>query len=101
MPIAPPPSSVAPSEFGPVGNGPNGPDNGVPGQATSAPIVPPDPRALQATRAVAQIVMASRQLADSFPEVIPEVREIGNQAQMIQRKLVASLPPSNPPAPPI
>lgn len=93
MALMPPPSSV-PSD----GLAPN---NGVPGQATSAPIPAPDPSVMEVTQSVAQIVMLSRKLADAHPEVTPEVREINNQVQMIQRKLVSMLPPSNVPAPPM
>lgn len=96
--IGPPPSSVAPSEFGDQGQSP---DAGTNGSVTSAPLQPPPPGAMQTVQQVAMMVNISRSLADAHPECIPEVREINNQLQMIQRKLVQSLPPSQVPAPPV
>ena len=96
--VGPPPSSVPNSDLGANANAPGA---GTGGQVTSAPPQPPPPGAMETVQLVASIVMASRKLADSHPELIPEVREIGNQCQMIQRKLVQSLPPSQAPGPPV
>ncbi len=86
--MPPPPSSVPSNEFGPS-------------QATTAPPQPPPPSAMRSVQLVTSMVTAARQLADDFPELTPEVRQINDIIQKMQLKLVRSLPPSEVPAPPI
>lgn len=99
MALSPPPSSVGPDEFG--GLQPQAQSDPTGAQATSAPVQPPPPGAMETVQLVASIAIASRKLADQNPELIPEIREINNQLQLIQRKLVQAFPPSQVPAPPM
>lgn len=50
---------------------------------------------------VHQIVGASRQLAVQFPATAPVCRQINDLVQQLQMKIVQSIPPAEPAAPPV
>jgi hypothetical protein len=78
------------------GSGP-GPGGGF---VSPAPAVE-DPRAANALKASLIIVASARSLAEQFPAVTPEVRQINDLVQRMQMKIKAGQQPAETQAPPI
>ncbi len=91
MATAPIPAPEAP---GAVGPGPGG------GFVSPAPPVE-DARASNALQATLTIVSNARRLADQYPQVTPEVRQINDLMQRIQAKIKAGQAPVETQAPPL
>ena len=77
-----------------TGPGPGG------GFASPAPAIS-DPRASDALQATLTIVSASRRLAEQFPQVTPEARQINDLVQQMQAKIKGGQQPAETQAPPL
>lgn len=74
---------------------------GTGGGFPSEPSAQPDPRDMQATMLVAQIVQAARRLGTMYPAAIEEMRTITNAMSRAQMKIVNSKPAPEVSAPPV
>lgn len=80
----------------PNGSGP-GPGGGM---ISPAPAIG-DAQASNALQATLTIVSNARRLADQYPQVSPEVRQINDLMQRIQAKIKAGQQPAETQAPPV
>ncbi len=98
---------MATSPIVPPPPGGSAPDQSSPAQPmTSPPAVSPDPQqsggmANQAAFSTLNIVQNARSLAQQFPSVAPEVRQINDLCQKIQMKIAQQADSGQPAAPPI
>lgn len=68
--------------------------------ASPAPPVDGGP-AKQAAMSVFQIVQNARALAKQFPQVAPEIRQVGDLMQQVQMKIAQGASSGEPAAPPV
>ncbi len=61
----------------------------------------PDQGAAAAAQMIMQIAQAGRMIAMKFPACVENVRNINNELQQMQRKMVGSQPAAEPAAPPV
>lgn len=65
------------------------------------PAQAPPPGALMLINAVSAIVTNSRMIAEQVPAAVPIVQQINDLVQQLQMKIVQSMPPTEPAAPPV